>query len=54
MSIYRTWGFRNKMCVMRDLFKELLPWPTIEERHRRIDGIHEKYCTQVPENNKKD
>jgi NADH dehydrogenase FAD-containing subunit len=49
MSIYRTWGFKNKICIMKDLFKELMPWPSDVERHRRIDSIHEHYCTKVPE-----
>ena len=48
MSVYRSWGWKNKFSVMKDLFSELLPWPGIEERHRRTDDIHTDYQKRNP------
>jgi NADH:ubiquinone reductase (H+-translocating) len=43
MSTYRSWGPANKFGVMTDLFRELLPYPDINVKQRRVDEVHRPF-----------
>ncbi|NQV32823.1 MAG: hypothetical protein HQ515_09020 [Phycisphaeraceae bacterium] len=43
MSIYRSLGWHNRVAVMHDLFRELLPWPSQEAKHRLRDILHRDF-----------
>jgi NADH dehydrogenase len=49
MSIYRSWGWKNKLCIMKDLFREVWPWPGKAEKHRRVNGVHSAFLDKNPE-----
>jgi len=47
MSISRSWGWQNKFAVMKDLFSELLPFPSLAGKHRKTDEIHRNYQQRI-------
>lgn len=44
MSVYRSWGLKNKYCVMKDLFSEIWPWPSKQEKHQQTEKLHSNFC----------
>jgi NADH dehydrogenase len=51
MSAYRSWGWKNKFAILKDLFSEVWPWPSKTENHRRIDKKHDLFCGKNPDPN---
>jgi NADH dehydrogenase FAD-containing subunit len=43
MSTYRSRGLANRLGVMTDLFRELLPYPNINVKQKRTDKVHESF-----------
>jgi NADH:ubiquinone reductase (H+-translocating) len=43
MSTYRSRGLTNKFAVMTDLFREILPYPSMNIKQKRTDQVHEPF-----------
>lgn len=43
MSVFRSWGLANRVGVMNDLFREILPLPNVGINQRRTDRVHEPF-----------